>query len=170
MYCNFFRVIENDYWGIELRVSDISRGKEMWSETPPSEEHHTLLVHLGDTCCDSRRSLNSKWSRFFLRFCGEKWRVSTAQRAPSSYLHQVNLASSHRQPTGLAPNLAQRHENCQPSTPPAAYLANWSAVPNHIVPPPASSNHLPPMTQLPSVPTSNHQHSSSTNHWTATHR
>jgi len=67
MYCSFSRIIENDYWDIELRVDDISRGKEMWSETPPSEEHHALLVHLGDT------SRTTMWSRFFQGEVREKW-------------------------------------------------------------------------------------------------
>ena len=81
-----------------------------------------------------RRFLNSNHHvvSVFPRFCREKWRVSTTQRALRSHSHFPSF-------------------NLPANTPPAAYPSNQPTALYPVVPPPATSSCFLLMTQLPSI-------------------
>jgi len=113
-----------------------------------------------DTC-----SLNSNHHvvSVFPRFCeGEMDGKHRTERR-----FHIRFSSSSR-PRLVAPPIDQT--SLTPSTPPAAYPTNRPAALHLAVLPPATSSCFLLMTQLPSVPTFNYQHPTSTDHRTAMHR
>ena len=95
------------------------------------------------------------------------WRHREPRALTFASLHQVNLASSQlpNDQTSLTPSSVS---TCLLASHPLPTLPTTSAS-NHVVPPPTSSYFLL-MTQLPSVPTSNYQLSTPTDHKTAMRR